>query len=55
MSAVGRCFSRVVCIIGHYALGAGVQKLASNQAVLPWLQGHGSERLSKNRSEETGR
>jgi len=36
-------------------LEVGVQKLASNQAVLPWLQDHGSERLSKNRSEETGR
>ena len=38
-----------------WPLEVGVQKLASNQAVLPWLQDHGSERLSKNRSEETGR
>jgi hypothetical protein len=36
-------------------LEVGVQTPASNQAVLPCPQGYGSERLSKDRPEETGR
>ena len=38
-----------------WPLEVGVQRLASNQAVLLWLQGLGGERLSKNRSEKAGR
>lgn len=33
-------------------LEVGVQKLASNQAVLLWSKSHGSERVLKNRSKE---
>jgi hypothetical protein len=36
-------------------LEAGVQKLASNQAVPLWSKRHGGEQLLKNRSEEAGR